>query len=65
MLRLNDFYFNGATTANRRACMFHEWGHAHGLAHSYSTQVMDSCPVCPTAYTVPQSHDVADYNVLW
>lgn len=65
VLRLNDYYYNGASTTNRRACMLHEWGHAHGLGHSYSNQVMDSCPVCPTAYTVPQSHDVSDYNSLW
>ena len=66
-LRLNDFYFNGYGTTNRRACHLHEWGHAHRLAHSYSDQVMDSCPVsaCGSVYTYPQSHDKSDYHSIW
>lgn len=67
LIALNNHYYNGATTTNRRACAIHEWGHAHGLAHSYSDQVMHSCPVssCGSTYTVPQSHDRSDYNYLW
>lgn len=66
-LRLNNDYYNGASTTNRRACTLHEWGHAHGLAHSYNDQAMDDCPVsaCGSAYTSPQSHDRSDYYYLW
>jgi hypothetical protein len=68
-LSLNDYYYNRASTLNRRACALHEWGHAHGLAHSSDSQVMDDCPVtsCPggTAYTTPQNHDRVDYYELW
>ncbi len=66
-LRLNDNYYNGASTTNRRACTIHEWGHAHRLAHSYNDQVMDDCPVsaCGSAYTSPQSHDRNDYHQIW
>ena len=65
LLALNSRYYSGASTHNRRACTLHEFGHAHRLAHSYSTEVMDPCPVCVTAYTSPQSHDRADYNGIW
>lgn len=66
-LRLNNSYYNGASTTNRRACTLHEFGHAHGLAHSYDSQVMDNCPVsaCGSVYTTPQSHDRSDYAALW
>lgn len=68
-LSLNDYYYNRYTTLNRRACALHEWGHAHGLAHSSDNQAMDDCPVstCPggTAYTTPQDHDRVDYYYLW
>jgi len=67
LLRLNDSYYNGASTTNRRACTLHEWGHAHRLAHSYNDQVMDDCPVsaCGSVYTYPQAHDKSDYNSYW
>jgi hypothetical protein len=67
LLRLNNSYYNGATTTNRRACTLHEWGHAHGLAHSFNDQVMDDCPVsaCGSVYTTPQAHDRADYYAKW
>ena len=66
-LRLNDRFFNGYGTTNRRACHLHEWGHAHGLDHSYSDQAMDDCPVsaCGSVYTYPQYHDKSDYRSLW
>jgi hypothetical protein len=67
-LRLNGRYFNPYSTSDRRACMTHEWGHAHGLAHSYTDQVMDACPSswCNSpAPTTPQDHDRADYYYLW
>lgn len=68
LIALNGYYFSRYGTSDRRACMTHEWGHAHGLAHSYTDQVMDSCPTswCNSpAPTTPQSHDRSDYDVLW
>lgn len=67
LLALNDYVYNGYGTTNRRACGIHEWGHAHGLGHSYDDQVMDDCPVsaCGSTYTTPQSHDRSDYYYLW
>ena len=64
-IKLNNYYYNGYSTGQRRACTLHEFGHAHRLAHSYSTQVMDPCPVCSTYYTYPQSHDKSDYHAIW
>lgn len=70
LISLNGRYFNGYSTTNRRACMLHEWGHAHGLAHNPdNNEAMDDCPVstCPggTAYISPQTHDRSDYYYLW
>lgn len=69
VIALNYNFFNPSSTNNRRACMLHEWGHAHGLAHSYSTQAMDACPTtsCPggSAFITPQNHDRSDYYYLW
>lgn len=68
-LKLNSNYYSGASQTDRRACTLHELGHAHGLDHSYSDQVMDSCPVSSCysggVYNYLQSHDQADYNTLW
>lgn len=67
IIRLNNQFYNGYTTLNRRACTLHEFGHAHRLAHSFSTEAMDACPVtaCGTAYQTPQTHDRADYRQQW
>lgn len=66
-LKLNNAYMSGFSSSQRKACMTHEWGHAHGLKHSYVTQVMDACPTCsnPTVYTTAQSHDKVDYDAKW
>lgn len=68
-LRLNGHFFSRYGTNDKRACMTHEWGHAHGLAHSYVNQVMDPCPVSwctsPPSPTTPQDHDRSDYAYLW
>jgi hypothetical protein len=64
-VNLNNRYYGGYSTTQRRACTTHEFGHAYGLDHSYSDQVMDACPVCSTVYDTPQSHDRSDWHQLW
>lgn len=67
LINLNVRFFGGYGTRDRRACSLHEWGHAHGLDHSYNDQAMDDCPVsaCGSTYITPQSHDRGDYYYLW
>ncbi|MFB6722531.1 hypothetical protein ACFCV3_20305 [Kribbella sp. NPDC056345] len=67
VLKLNDHFYNGYGTIDRRACALHEWGHAHGLDHSYDDQAMDDCPVssCGSVYNEPRPHDRSDYDHLW
>ena len=69
VIRYNDRFFNRYSDTDRRACATHELGHAVRLAHSYSTQVMDSCPVsgCNSGgvYTYPQAHDKNDFYGIW
>lgn len=65
LVRFNKPLFNNYSVGQRKACFMHEVGHTLGLEHSYSTQVMDSCPVCTTYYVTPQSHDRQDYYDLW
>lgn len=63
-LKYNNCIMSGASGEERRAVGVHEFGHALGLAHSYSDQIMAPCPGC-NPYTTPQSHDINDYNRLW
>ena len=65
LLSLNNYSFTRLNVDQREACALHEFGHTLGLDHSWSTQVMDSCPVCQYWYTSPQNHDVQDYRGRW
>lgn len=72
LLNLNDAFYNGASTNNRRDCTVHELGHAFGLGDhpeaQYDNAVMDSCPVesCnPPWFDRPQAHDKDDFSKLW
>lgn len=66
-INLNNFYYPGYNGGQRNACMSHEMGHALGIDHSYTDQVMDPCPVCYNSliYVAPQPHDISDYRYLW
>jgi hypothetical protein len=67
VIKMNRYYMDDYSVRNREACTLHEWGHAHRLAHSYSDQAMDDCPVssCGSTYITPQNHDRSDYNGVW
>lgn len=67
LLNMNKQYMEGYTIRDRQACVIHEWGHPHRLAHSYNDQVMDDCPVsnCGSTYIAPQNHDKSNYDGQW
>ena len=52
----------GYGSSKQKTVALHEWGHAHGLAHSFSGQVMYKYVDETDAL---QSHDVADYDGKW
>lgn len=61
-LKLNSYYLNNDTPAERQNTTTHELGHSLGLAHSFSGNVMYSYQ---TTQTSLGSHDISDYNQLY
>jgi hypothetical protein len=65
-IRFNVCNFNQSNydVYDKKGTAAHEMGHALGLAHSYSPNLMYS-PSRSTGNNTPQSHDIADYRDRW
>lgn len=61
-IELNTYYLSGDTNAERKNTATHELGHALGLAHSDSGQIMYSVQ---TSQTALGDHDIDDYYTLY
>jgi hypothetical protein len=61
-IHLNRYYMQYYNDCTRKNVAMHELGHAHGLAHSFSGQVMYKyvSSVCTLQY-----EDKSDYHALW
>ncbi|CAI9393603.1 matrixin family metalloprotease [Niallia sp. Sow4_A1] len=62
IIRLNKHYLSGYTAAKKQNVFTHELGHALGLAHSYSGEIMY---YAATTKTSLGAHDKSDYHSLW
>ncbi len=58
----NTRLMDGYGSNKRENTALHEWGHAHGLDHSFSGQVMYQYIVGTDTLG---SHDISDYNGKW
>lgn len=61
-IKFNSYYMSGYTSSKRQNVTTHELGHALGLAHSYSGNVMYAYVSTRTSLG---SQDTADYHYLW
>jgi hypothetical protein len=61
-IRFNRFFMDGFTDAQKKMAALHELGHALGLGHSFSNNVMNPFV---TSQTGLGTHDKDDYWALW
>ncbi len=61
-IKLNEFYMDLSTSAQKENVTVHELGHSLGLDHSISGNVLYSYQ---TSQTSLGSHDTSDYDYLW
>ena len=61
-ITFNRYYMDQYYSPKKTNTALHELGHALGLNHSFSGQVMRSTV---SSITSPQSHDRSDYSSLW
>ncbi|MEK4244563.1 matrixin family metalloprotease [Psychrobacillus sp. FSL K6-2684] len=62
LIQVNNYYLDNYSNAQRQNTFTHELGHALGLDHSYSTEIMHKSV---TSKTTLGSHDKEDYHTLW
>lgn len=62
-IELNEFELFAETSTIIQNMTTHELGHAMGLAHSPSGNVMKNN--CDPAQTTPSDQDLADFEMLW
>ena len=61
-LKLNTYYLNANSNSRRQNTATHELGHALGLAHSFSGNILY---YAQTTQTALGTQDVTDYTFLW
>lgn len=61
-IKFNTYYMSSRSASQNQNTTTHELGHALGLGHSYSGEIMYAYP---TSQTALGTHDKSDYHSLW